>query len=369
MSIAHLREGPAAPHAAPPVQTTMLSSLPGLVVGGRAAARHGIGRTDDASPWELWAVAEPQPAALQLVAGGEVARATPVDGHAEFRFDGGAAPMRVRVMRADAAGALFVAANAGESPLATPAGDLPGARLASLLLISRACLIDARGWWPRMQEFQRLRAAVPDDSLTEPERAAYRALRREIEAQLPPVHRTSMRVPNATFFGEFRHGDIRLYEHDDLHRTTCYYREPLYQSAKEDKTLAFIPRRSFERMSPLDRGRLVREECHAIALERVIIPAQALGIRCDAEQAYFYALHRICTDLATGWFRDFAIESFAQLARPDVDFTERFAHAVDTGSVRPRGDGTISIGQRRALRDCLARVAERQRLAGLPDAV
>ena len=79
-------------------------------------------------------------------------------------------------------------------------------------------------------------------------------------------------------------------------------------------------------------------------------------------------LHRICTDLATGWFREFAIECFDELARPDVDFTERFAHAVDTGSVRPRGDGTISTGQRRALRDCLARVAERQRLAGLPGA-
>ena len=146
-----------------------------------------------------------------------------------------------------------------------------------------------------------------------------------------------MRVPNATFFGEFKHDDIRLYEHDDLHRTTCYYGEPLYQSAKDDKTLAFIPRRNFERMSPLDRGRLVREECHAIALERVIIPAQALGVACDAERAYFYALHRICTDLATGWFREFAIESFEQLARPDVDFTGRFAHAVDTGSRAPAG--------------------------------
>lgn len=358
----------AAPDVTPPIQTTVLASLPSLVVGARAAARHGIGQAVDTSPWELWVVGEPRPAALQLVAGGEIARATPVDGHAVYRFDGGATPVWVRVMRADTAGALFVAANAGEAPLATPAGDLPCARLSSLLLIGRARLIDARGWWPRMQQFQRLRAAVPDESVSEPERAAYRALRREVEAELPPVHRTSMRVPNATFFGEFKHGDIRLYEHDDLHRTTCYYREPLYQSAKEDKTLAFIPRRSFERMSPLDRGRLVREECHAIALERVIIPAQALGIPCDAERAYFYALHRICTDLATGWFREFAIESFEQLARPDVDFTERFAHAVDTGSVRPRGDGTISTGQRRALRDCLARVAERQRLASLPGA-
>ena len=351
------------------MQVAVLSTLPCLVVGARAAARHGIGRADDTASWDLWAVAQPQPTALQLAAGSAVAVPTLIDGHAVFRFDAGGAPVCVRIMRADTAGALFIAANADESPLRTPAGDVPGARLSSLMLISRAGLLDPQGWWPHMTEFQRLRAGVPEGSLTAPEVTAHRALCREVEANLPAVHRTSMRAPNATFFNEFKHDDIRLYEHDDLHRATCYYREPLFQSAKDDKTLAFIPRRSFERMSLLDRGRLVREECHAIALERVIVPAQALGVACDPARAYFYALHRICTDLATGWFRDFAIECFDHLARPDIDFAGRFAHAVDAGAVRPRGNGTISSGQRRALQDCLARVAERQRLAGLPGAV
>lgn len=348
------------------MKAAILSTLPCLVVGARAAARHGCGRVEARTPWEIWGTASALPSRLQLVADGPAADYEMVDGHAVFQFDVDGVPLVARIMLAGTPGAMFIAANAAEAPLATPAGNLPGARLASLLLISRACLLDARGWLPRMQEFQRLRPLVSAAAITPPEEAAYAALRREVEARTPPVHRASMRAPNEAFFGEFKHDDIRLYEHDDLHRTTCYYDEPLYLKAKDDRSLAIVPRHNFERMSHLDRSRLVREECHAIALERVVIPARALNLPCDPAHAYLYALHRICTDLATGWFREFAIETFAELASADTDFAGRFEHAVASGDVRPRSSGPMSAGQRRALQQNLARVAARQSVAGLP---
>lgn len=349
------------------MKAAVLSTLPCLVVGARAAARHGCGHVDAVTPWEIWATVAALPSRLQLVAGGAAADYEMVDGHAVFQFDVAGMPVVARIMLAGTPGAMFIAANASEAPLATPAGGMPGARLASLLLISRACLLDARGWLTRMQEYQRLRPLVPAGAVVPTEEeAAYAALRREVEARTPPVHRASMRAPNEAFFGEFKHDDIRLYEHDDLHRTTCYYDEPLYLKAKDDRSLAIIPRHNFERMSHLDRSRLVREECHAIALERVVIPARALGVDCDPAHAYLYALHRICTDLATGWFREFAIESFGELARADTDYAGRFQQAVATGAVRPRSTGTMSAGQRRALQQSLARVAARQGVAGLP---
>jgi len=348
------------------MKAAVLSTLPCLVVGARAAARHGCGQTEALTPWEIWGTASALPSRLQLVDGGVVADYEMVDGHAVFRFDAAGVAVVARIMLAGTPGAMFIAANAAEAPLATPAGALPAARLTSLLLISRACLLDARGWLPRMQEFQRLRPFVSAAAITPPEEAAYAALRREVEARTPPVHRASMRAPNEAFFGEFKHDDIRLYEHDDLHRTTCYYDEPLYLKAKDDRSLAIIPRHNFERMSHLDRSRLVREECHAIALERVVIPARALNLPCNPDHAYLYALHRICTDLATGWFRDFAIESFDELAAADTDFAGRFDDAVGAGVVRPRSSGVMSAGQRRALEQSLIRVAARQSAAGLP---
>ncbi len=350
------------------MQAAILSELPALVVGARAAARVDGVRVDAPLPWELWATATVLPSRLQLAPNGTVADYAMVDGHAVFAFQSVAAPVTVRVMQAGTPGAMFIAANAGETPMVTPGGAIPGARRASLLLISRAFLFDTRDWWLRMREFQRLRQQVRDVDATPAEGAAFTALSREVEARTPPVHRASMRAPNATFFGEFKHDDIRLYEHDDLHRTTCYYAEPLYLSAKADKSLAIIPRSSFDRLSHQDRGRLVREECHAIALERIVIPSRALGMACDPAHAYLYALHRICTDLATGWFRDFAIEHFDELSRPDIDFAGRFMQAVEAGEVRPRESGAMGPGQRRAMETHLARVSERQHVAGLPGA-
>ncbi len=348
------------------MKAAILSALPALVVGRRAAARVDGAPGDPSLGWELWATATVLPSRLQLKPTGAVADYTMVEGHAVFAFSSGAAPVTVRVMQAGTPGAMFIAANAEEAPMATPGGAIPAARQTSLLLISRALLFDTRDWWSRMREFQRLRQQVRDADVTPAESAAFTALRREVEARTPPVHRASMRASNEAFFGEFKHDDIRLYDHDDLHRTTCYYAEPLYLSTKQDKSMAIIPRSSFEGLSHQDRSRLVREECHAIALERVVIPARALGVVCDPAHAYVYALHRICTDLATGWFRDFAIENFDELSRPDIDFAGRFMRAVEAGEVRPRETGAMSPGQRRALEQLLARVSERQHIAGLP---
>ncbi|MEP7328758.1 MAG: hypothetical protein ABI777_06065 [Betaproteobacteria bacterium] len=348
------------------MKATLLSTLPCLVVGARAANHHGRGDAGVDTPWEIWAAAATLPSRLQLAADGAEADYDMVDGHALFHFNGGVAPVMVRVMLTGTPGAMFIAANADADIVITPAGAIPGARLASLLLIHRALLFDTQGWWIRMQAFQQLRPVVAENSISPAELAAFVALRREIEARKPPVHRASMRASNESFFGEFKHDDIRVYEHDDLHRFTCYYEQPLYLTAKDDRSQAIIPRRNFERMSHLDRGRLVREECHAIALERVVVPAQALGRPCNPADAYLYALHRICTDLSTGWFRDFAIECFDELAHADTDYAGRFANAVDAGLVRPRRNGDMSPGQRRAMEQSLARVAERQRIAGLP---
>lgn len=346
----------------------ILSGLPALVVGARAVAHHDGETVDATTPWELWATVPVLPAVLQLAADGPAVNGDMVDGDAMFAFTVDGAPVKVRAMLPGTPGAMFVDANAGEPPIATPAGPLPVARLTSLLLISRAYLFEPRDWLPRMLAFQRLRAQVRDADATPAERTAFSALRQDVLSRATTVHRVSMRSTNEVFFGVYKHLDIRLFEHDDLHRTTCYYDEPLYLSAKEDRSLAIIPRSSFDRLSHQDRSRLVREECHAIALERVVIPSRALDVPCDPADAYLYALHRICTDLATGWFRDFAIEYFDELSRPDTDFAGRFAEAVATGAVLPRESGAISAAQRRSLEQHLAQLGERLRAAGLPGA-
>ena len=236
----------------------------------------------------------------------------------------------------------------------------------SLRLIARASLVEPENWFPRICTYHALRAGIRDADVTPLEQLACERFSREVAARAKPVHQISMRTPNEVFFQGFTRDAIRLYDHDDLHRTTCYYDVPLYLMLKDEPELAYIPRRNFDRLANADRVRLVREECFAIALERVVIPAEALGIRYRAEDAYLYALHRVCTDLATGWFRDFAIDQFPEAERIDMDFVDRFHAAVAAGRVRTRNNGPVSAAVRQALADNLDRVASRQRLAGLP---
>jgi hypothetical protein len=53
--------------------------------------------------------------------------------------------------------------------------------------------------------------------------------------------------------------------------------------ARGDGKQAYGPRQAFEQLSHAQRIRVVREECYALALERVVIPAGDLGERCDSD--------------------------------------------------------------------------------------
>jgi len=346
-----------------------LSDLPMLIVGERARAHWGFGSAANAGDCELWARADAAPSACRIAPGGAEAEAEPADGHAAFQWNTPAGHVTARIWVSGTSGALFVQANAGGPTTATPVGLVPVARPTSLLLLARAALIEPEDWLARIGAYHELRANVRDSDVSPPEQAAYERRAQEIAARAASVHRVSMRVPNETFFRGYTRDEIRLYDHDDLHRTTCYYDVPLYLKLKDEPELAYIPKSNFDRLAPEDRVRLVREECFAIALERVVIPAETLGVRYCAEDSYLYALHRICTDLATGWFRDFAIDMFPEAARIDTDFVDRFRAAVAAGRVRTRNNGPISPAVRAALAANLDRVANRQRLAGLPGAM
>ena len=346
-----------------------LSGLPLLVVGERALGHWGFGSATNAGDCEIWAWTDAAPPACCIAPGGAVAQAEVADGHAAFHWNTPAGHVTARIWATGTSGALFVQANAGAPTTATPAGLVPVARPTSLLLMARAALIEPEDWLARIRAYHDLRAHVRDSDALPTERAAYERRAQEIAARAAPVHRVSMRVPNETFFRGYSRDEIRLYNHDDLHRTTCYYDIPLYLKLKDEPELAYIPKCNFDRLGPEDQVRLVREECFAIALERVVIPAEALGVRYGAEDAYLYALHRICTDLATGWFRDFAIDRFPEAERIETDFVDRFRAAVAAGRVRTRNNGPISAAVRAALADNLDRVARRQRLAGLPGAM
>jgi hypothetical protein len=217
------------------------------------------------------------------------------------------------------------------------AGPCPRAAVAlpaSLALIKRSHLYDPADWHKHIVDYHFIKARIDTASITPEQHAAGMQRLSEWRAQHPEDKGSgSLRIPNAEFFANTRAALIRAYPHDDLHRATCYGECPMYQQLKDDPAQAFVSGRRFEAISHLERIRLTREETYAIALERIVIPSLELGRPWDAEQAFQHALRRICTNLTTGWFRDFALENYPEVCRYDTDFVGRFLEALARGKV------------------------------------
>lgn len=263
-------------------------------------------------------------------------------------FDSGRRTYRLRLIPEGDARAGFISANQERPLLDNEEGwRIRIASLASLALIKRVYLYMPQTWHRHIHDYHRIIARIGREPGTDAEKQAYATLRACVLARLDaePAGWT-MRVSNEAFFGNFKYPWLRVFEHDDLHRATCYGEAPLYRKIKDDPSLAYVPFSGFKQLSHPDCIRLVREECYALALERVLIPAQDIGVSYDENRAFQHALRRICTTLARGWFRDFAIDHYPEISQYDRPFLQDFHRALAEGRLQ-RKSLSISDEDRR----------------------
>jgi hypothetical protein len=139
----------------------------------------------------------------------------------------------------------------------------------------------------------------------------------------------SLNVSNDHFFKASQHAVGRIYEHDDLHRATCFYDEPLWAKCKPDDSKAYVSQKLFNELPFSDKVKMVQEEAFVIALERKIIPNDE-----NPKKAFNYAVMRIGTNLTRGWFREFAVENYFEVMNCKVDFVKKFRDALESGTIR-----------------------------------
>lgn len=102
----------------------------------------------------------------------------------------------------------------------------------------------------------------------------------------------------------------RYIKHDDLHELVKLDTRPAYDNLRADRTKALMSKALFEQADRAQQLNCVREECMSIALERYLLPGRVQ----DAQQAYARALARVCTTLTKGWFREFALDAYPEVA-------------------------------------------------------
>lgn len=128
----------------------------------------------------------------------------------------------------------------------------------------------------------------------------------------------------------------RTFIHDQIHEVMAHDERPMFERIKIDPNKVACSKEKFFALTGEQRDQCVQEEAYVIALERAMIPMlfEGEGIASPVE-AYKWALMRICTTLCSGWFREYALESYDNLMLSyNRTYVEWFLKAVEEGRIK-----------------------------------
>lgn len=124
--------------------------------------------------------------------------------------------------------------------------------------------------------------------------------------------------------------------HDQIHEVMAHGERPMFEKIKVDPNKVTCSKDRFMTLSQAQRRQCVQEEAYVIALERAIIPMLfENGPLARPEDAYRWAVMRICTNLTSGWFREWALENYDHVMFwYNPDYVEKFLKAVESGRIK-----------------------------------
>lgn len=136
------------------------------------------------------------------------------------------------------------------------------------------------------------------------------------------------------FFNEnvFDGKRVYVYDHDSLHEAVKIYEKPAYSYFTDGEVK--VSRSMFMELPYKIKLASVVEESCVLALERAMIPHNT-----HQDRAFSIALEKVCTSIASGWWRDFAWENYRQALRMfkdcEFDLKKDLQLGLDSGIVKP----------------------------------
>lgn len=188
-------------------------------------------------------------------------------------------------------------------------------------------------WEKHILDYHFLNSKVPTSKISGSIHTLYKTRLTETEDRNYEVP-VKLNMINSDFFSKSDAKVKRYYNHDDLHRATCYYDEPLFEKLKINKEMAMCNHALFLKLSKEDQVRASREEAFSIALERRVIPAIMENGKVNGIEALKYALFRLGTTLTKGWFREFCQDHYLEILNTDVDYVIKFKQAAAEGKIK-----------------------------------
>lgn len=123
-----------------------------------------------------------------------------------------------------------------------------------------------------------------------------------------------------------------VYDHDSLHEAVKQLDRPAYTYFSNGPVK--VSREKFEGLPFKVQLFSVFEECCVLSLERAIIPHDT-----HQDRAFSIALMKVCTSIASGWWRDFAWENHQEVVAMyktrKVDLRQLLEKGLQEGVVKP----------------------------------
>jgi hypothetical protein len=178
------------------------------------------------------------------------------------------------------------------------------ATLGELALLKRSHLWRDYQWDKHITHYHKHLATYFPNSYWEKEN--YRQ-RTRLTKEAYPQGQPSLNQTNEDFFDD---AVAKVYDHDWLHELAAYYDSPLYTRLKRDDSKAWCEKDLWDQLLPEDKAKCIAEEAYVIATERYLVRT---NWEFSYRGAYLSALKKICTTLTSGWFRDYAIDSYPEI--------------------------------------------------------
>ena len=207
--------------------------------------------------------------------------------------------------------------------------ELPMAPLEVLYSIKRGHRHSPKKFHKHVVDYNLLRSILNTDTLDKITSLRYRET----------VAREKLKTPSlAKKSDEFFDDSVsnKTFVHDQIHDVMAFGPRPMFEQILIDPgNSVACSREKFDNLGYVNQIRCVQEEAYVIALERAIIPMLfAGGPIARPEDAYRWAIMRICTTLTSGWFREFAVENYDDLIYfYNPSYVNKFLNAVESGTI------------------------------------
>jgi hypothetical protein len=148
-----------------------------------------------------------------------------------------------------------------------------------------------------------------------------------------------LNVSKEEFFDSSMTGVLQVFEHDDIHVAVALGDKPAYSYFKPDENEVMCDKDLFYSQPREIQLRSFVEEAMVLAIERSLVPFP--GIKTPLE-AFEMGMMKICTSIASGWWREAAWESYDEaVTLYDPTYVDKFQQGVYNGIVRLKDNTNV----------------------------